>query len=47
MRSLMDKYAIMECKLRQIMIKLARLKLCAAILLTRQCYGKNINHEQE
>ena len=46
MRSLMDKYAIMECKLREIMIKLALLKLCAAILLTRH-KAQKISNEQE
>lgn len=32
----MDKYIVMECKLREIKIKLAKLKACAAYLITRQ-----------
>jgi hypothetical protein len=42
----MDKYIVMECKLRDIKIKLAKLKACAALLITRQQAQKQ-NNEKE
>lgn len=42
----MDKYAAMEYRLRAIKIKLARLKFCAAVLLTRQMAQIKIDEKE-
>ena len=43
----MDKFLVMECKLREIKIKLAKLKACAAYLLTAEVTRQKAKNKKD